>query len=85
VNGLSGVQPPAGTSNFVLALVLLLTLILRPNGITGGREIPWPGDWSLAAVKRAPSRVLRRGGSIESPAPPVEVPEVPEQAAGSAE
>ena len=85
VNGLEGVQPPAGTSNFVLALVLLLTLILRPNGITGGREIPWPGDWSLAAVKRAPARMLRRGGSIESPAPPVEVADAPEQAAGSAE
>jgi hypothetical protein len=36
-------------------------------------------------VKQAPSRVLRRGASIESPAPPVDVPDVPEQAAGSAE
>jgi branched-chain amino acid transport system permease protein len=84
VNGLNGVQPPAGTSNFVLAMVLLLTLVLRPNGITGGREIPWPGDWSLAGLKQAPGRALRRGGSIDSPAP-VEVPDVPEGAAGSTE
>src|SRR5438067_13894902 len=82
VNGLNGVQPPAGTSNFVLAIVLLLTLVLRPNGITGGREIPWPGDWSLTALKQAPARALRRGVSIDSP-PPVEVADVPEQATGS--
>src|SRR5438105_3422870 len=36
VNGLDNVQPPAGTSNFVLAVVLLLTLILRPKGLTAG-------------------------------------------------
>jgi len=84
VNGLNGVQPPAGTSNFVLAIVLLLTLVLRPNGITGGREIPWPGDWSLTALKQAPARALRRGVSIDSP-PPVEVADVPEQATGSTE
>jgi hypothetical protein len=47
VQGLSGVTPPAGTANFVLALVLLLTLILRPKGITGGKEIPWPTEWRL--------------------------------------
>ena len=25
-----------------LALIMLLVLILRPNGLTGGREIHWP-------------------------------------------
>lgn len=29
-------------TNIVLAVILLLTLILRPKGITGGREIYWP-------------------------------------------
>jgi branched-chain amino acid transport system permease protein len=52
VNGLGGVTPPAGTSNLVLALVLLVTLVLRPKGITGGKEIPWPTEWRRP---RAPS------------------------------
>ena len=47
VNGLAGYEPPSGTTNLVLAIVLLVTLALRPNGVTGGREVPWPGDWSL--------------------------------------
>ncbi len=29
-------------TNIVLAAILLMTLILRPKGITGGREIYWP-------------------------------------------
>lgn len=32
-----------GIQQIVLALLLLATLILRPQGLTGGREIPWPG------------------------------------------
>jgi branched-chain amino acid transport system permease protein len=47
VDGLAGYQPPSGTSNLVVAILLLVTLALRPRGVTGGREIPWPGDWSL--------------------------------------
>jgi branched-chain amino acid transport system permease protein len=66
VNGLSGVQPPAGTSNFVLALVLLLTMLLRPRGITGGHEIPWPGDWSLAWLGRAREKVFRRDSVVSA-------------------
>jgi branched-chain amino acid transport system permease protein len=54
VNGIAGVTPPAGTSNFALAAALLLTLILRPNGITGGKEIPWPTDWHLPRRPRGP-------------------------------
>jgi branched-chain amino acid transport system permease protein len=46
VNGL-GVTPPAGTSNLVLALVLLVTLVVRPGGLTRGKEVPWPTDWRL--------------------------------------
>jgi branched-chain amino acid transport system permease protein len=56
VNGLGSVQPPAGTANLVLAAVLLLTLVVRPKGLTGGKEIPWPGDWSFAWVRRLPER-----------------------------
>ncbi len=47
VNGLADVTPPSGTANLVLAFVLLVALILRPKGITGGKEIPWPTDWRL--------------------------------------
>ena len=47
INGLGGVTPPAGTSNFVLAFVLLVTLVARPGGITRGKEVPWPTDWRL--------------------------------------
>jgi len=57
VNGLGPLDPgdvPSGTTSLGLALVLLLTLILRPKGITGGKEIPWPGDWSLPR-RRAPA------------------------------
>ena len=39
VEGLVGLK---NLSEIVLALILLLTLILRPKGITGGREIYWP-------------------------------------------
>jgi branched-chain amino acid transport system permease protein len=63
VDGFAGVTPPSGTANLVLAVVLLVTLILRPRGITAGKEIPWPGDWSL------PSGWRRK--SAEAPATPV--------------
>ena len=39
VDGAIGVTPPSGTANLVLAIVLLLTLILRPRGVTDGKEI----------------------------------------------
>ena len=45
VNGISGTTVPSGTADVVMALALLVALILRPKGLTGGREIPWPGDW----------------------------------------
>ncbi|HKP18082.1 MAG TPA: branched-chain amino acid ABC transporter permease [Gaiellaceae bacterium] len=57
VNGLGGVRPPSGTANFVLAAILLGTLILRPRGLTAGKEIPWPGDWSLGPLRRLGRRV----------------------------
>ena len=45
VDGFLGVDPPSGTANLLLAVALLLALILRPSGITGGREVPWPTAW----------------------------------------
>jgi branched-chain amino acid transport system permease protein len=40
---LDGAYP--GFTELLLAAVLLLVLIWRPRGLTGGHEIPWPGDW----------------------------------------
>jgi branched-chain amino acid transport system permease protein len=36
------VPPVAGLRSVALALVMLLVLILRPDGLTRGREITWP-------------------------------------------
>lgn len=33
---------PNGTSNLLIALVLVLVLIFRPHGLSGGNELPWP-------------------------------------------
>jgi branched-chain amino acid transport system permease protein len=71
VEGLAGVQPPSGTAGLVLAFVLLLTLILRPKGITAGREIAWPGDWRL------PGR-LQRPVTAAAAAPGEQIPAAPE-------
>jgi branched-chain amino acid transport system permease protein len=60
-----------------LAGVMLLILIFRPSGITGGREIPWPGALARASV--GGSQLLRRFGRGDgrNPAgPPTEPPEV---------
>ena len=32
---------PNGTSDLLVALVLVLVLVFRPHGLTGGRELPW--------------------------------------------
>jgi branched-chain amino acid transport system permease protein len=71
VNGIGDVRPPSGTANFVLAVILVVTLVLRPKGITGGNEIPWPGDWSFRSLRRLARRAGLRGGqdavAAESP------------------
>lgn len=36
------VQVPLGARELGIAIVMLLILVFRPTGITGGREIPWP-------------------------------------------
>lgn len=37
-----GGELPAGTGETLLAALLLVVIILRPNGLTGGKEIPHP-------------------------------------------
>jgi branched-chain amino acid transport system permease protein len=39
-----------------LALMMLLILVFRPSGLTGGRELPWPG----AVLPRLRARSRRR-------------------------
>jgi branched-chain amino acid transport system permease protein len=45
VNGALGIDWPSGTANLLMAIALLLALILRPAGLTGGKEVPWPRAW----------------------------------------
>jgi branched-chain amino acid transport system permease protein len=59
VNGISGTTVPSGTADVVMALALLVALILRPKGLTAGKEIPWPGDW------RWPQRLRQRTPATE--------------------
>jgi branched-chain amino acid transport system permease protein len=61
VNGISGTTVPSGTADVVMALALLVALILRPKGLTAGKEIPWPGDW------RWLSRLRQRAPAAEAP------------------
>jgi branched-chain amino acid transport system permease protein len=78
VDGFGGTvsTAPAGTSNLALAAVLLLALILRPRGLSGGKEISWPTEWSLDAFKRIGGRPRFARTPAEQPA----APGAPEQA-----
>jgi branched-chain amino acid transport system permease protein len=40
-----------GFAELVLAVILVLVLIVRPRGLTGGHEIPWIGDWRNGRLK----------------------------------
>ena len=61
--GITSGAPPSGTSNLVLGVVLLGTLAIRPHGLTGGREIAWPTEWSFDWIRELPdtTRRLLRG------------------------
>jgi branched-chain amino acid transport system permease protein len=63
VNGISGTTVPSGTADVVMALALLVALILRPKGLTAGRELPWPGDW------RWLQRMRQRAAAAEATTP----------------
>jgi branched-chain amino acid transport system permease protein len=76
VVGYFGSTIPSGTDNLAVALLLLVVLILRPRGITDGREITWPRDWytGWVARRRPRDRPLAAmpsdapgGGQIETP------------------
>ncbi len=60
--GLFSVNLPSGTANLVLGVLMALMLLLRPQGLTGGREL----------VPRIPAsirtRLGRRGGGEPAPA-----------------
>jgi branched-chain amino acid transport system permease protein len=36
------IAAPAGLGDVILALIMLVIILFRPNGIAGGREIAWP-------------------------------------------
>jgi branched-chain amino acid transport system permease protein len=57
--GITSGRPPSGTSNLVLGFFLLATLAVRPRGLTGGREVPWPTEWSFDWVRRLPENTRR--------------------------
>ena len=59
VNGIAGTTVPSGTADVIMALALLVALILRPKGLTAGREIPWPGDWRWLQGKRRQQSAAR--------------------------
>jgi branched-chain amino acid transport system permease protein len=44
---------PAGLRETGVAFLMVLILLLRPRGFTGGREVPWP--WTRVAVNPRPS------------------------------
>lgn len=50
------IDGPTGLRELGLGALMLLILILRPSGITGGREVRWP--WPGPQVKRGVARVL---------------------------
>lgn len=47
-----------GFTELLLAAILLLVLIRRPRGLTGGHEIPWPGDWRRRFRRGQPEPVV---------------------------
>ena len=36
------IAAPGGLGDAVLALLMLVMILFRPNGLAGGREIEWP-------------------------------------------
>ena len=79
--GVVGIETPSGTANLLVALALLLALILRPAGITGGKEVPWPGRWR----RRSPgdSVPMGEGDRAKPTGSPGTEPEAAEPRAGA--
>jgi branched-chain amino acid transport system permease protein len=69
---------PAGAADGVLGLLMVVMLIVRPRGLTGGRE------WDLGVprgLRRGEARPAEASGSDEAAAQPVEVSGVEERPA----
>jgi branched-chain amino acid transport system permease protein len=47
--GTTTLAAPGGLGDVLLALLMLLIILFRPDGIAGGREISWPFRSSVAA------------------------------------
>lgn len=68
------ITAPPGLQEVGLGLIMMLILILRPSGLTKGREIPWPllsrkeSDGSSMAVLSAPD--AKMGGGEVGATPP---------------
>ena len=65
VNGIAGSTVPSGTADVVMAVALLIALILRPKGLTAGREIPWPGDWRRLRGRSQPAPAAQAPSAVE--------------------
>ena len=59
VDGIFGLETPSGTANLLVAVALLLALVVRPSGITAGREVPWP-----AALRRKGPVAAAAAGTV---------------------
>jgi branched-chain amino acid transport system permease protein len=80
VDGFNGTvgSAPSGTANLVLAATLLIVLILRPRGLSRGRELVWPTDWRLPQFTNLrPLGVAPVAGEAPTGDPP------PDRSAGS--
>ncbi|MBO0754781.1 MAG: branched-chain amino acid ABC transporter permease, partial [Bradyrhizobiaceae bacterium] len=40
--GKTTIGAPPGLGDVILALIMLLIILFRPNGLAGGRELTWP-------------------------------------------
>jgi branched-chain amino acid transport system permease protein len=57
---------PAATTQLVLAVLLIAVLVLRPEGLSRGREVPRPSSSSLASERVSAIRVLITRRLLES-------------------
>ncbi|WP_214370957.1 branched-chain amino acid ABC transporter permease [Pseudonocardia sp. H11422] len=71
VLGLVRIEPRPGMQNVILGLLLVVMLLRRPSGITGGREIrlPWAPGAHRARAPSAPATISAGGGPTGEAAP----------------
>ena len=66
--GVVDIPARPGVSAVALGLVLLITLVVRPGGVTNGREIPLPGVLARAMAREAEQRAPARTGLMSAAA-----------------